>query len=107
MREAHFHIKHYGYAVNGEEYRLLPNESVRYTLRSQTLSPLSRPKGLCFLPENFTIDLGISKDEYTVTAKDPKETESRSGEKETEYHFSIEDKTRLYFNLSSLCEQIY
>jgi hypothetical protein len=47
----------YGYAVKGEEYKLLPNESVRYTLSSQTLSPLSRPKGLCFLPENFTIDL--------------------------------------------------
>lgn len=47
----------YGYAVNGEEYKLLPNESVRYTLSSQKLSPLSRPKGLCFLPENFTIDL--------------------------------------------------
>lgn len=47
----------YGYEVNGEQYKLLPNESVRYTLHSQTLSPLSRPKGLCFLPENFTIDL--------------------------------------------------
>jgi len=47
----------YGYQVTGEEYKLLPNESVRYTLHSQTLSPLSRPKGLCFLPENFTIDL--------------------------------------------------
>lgn len=47
----------YGYAVTGEEYKLLPNESVRYTLSSQTLSPLSRPNGLCFLPENFTIDL--------------------------------------------------
>jgi hypothetical protein len=47
----------YGYQVTGEEYKLLPNESVRYTLYSQTLSPLSRPKGLCFLPENFTIDL--------------------------------------------------
>ena len=47
----------YGYAVTGEEYKLLPNESVRYTLSSQTLSPLSRPKGLCFLPVNFTIDL--------------------------------------------------
>lgn len=47
----------YGYEVRGEEYKLLPNESVRYTLKSQELSPLSRPKGLCFLPENFTIDL--------------------------------------------------
>lgn len=47
----------YGYAVKGEEYKLLPNESVRYTLSSQELSPLSRPKGLSFLPENFTIDL--------------------------------------------------
>jgi hypothetical protein len=47
----------YGYAVTGEEYKLLPNESVRYTLSSQELSPLSRPKGLIFLPENFTIDL--------------------------------------------------
>ncbi|HUS76804.1 MAG TPA: hypothetical protein VMY43_12480 [Methanothrix sp.] len=47
----------YGYEVKGEEYKLLPNESVRYTLHSQALSPLSRPKGLCFLPENFTIDL--------------------------------------------------
>lgn len=47
----------YGYAVTGEEYKLLPNESVRYTLSSQELSPLSRPKGLSFLPENFTIDL--------------------------------------------------
>jgi hypothetical protein len=47
----------YGYEVKGEGYKLLPNESVRYTLRSQALSPLSRPKGLLFLPENFTIDL--------------------------------------------------
>ncbi|MCX6676976.1 MAG: hypothetical protein NTU95_03405 [Methanothrix sp.] len=47
----------YGYEVKGEEYKLLPNESVRYILHSQALSPLSRPKGLSFLPENFTIDL--------------------------------------------------
>ena len=47
----------YGYEVKAEEYKLLPNESVRYTLTSQKLSPLSRPKGLTFLPENFTIDL--------------------------------------------------
>lgn len=47
----------YGYEVKGEEYKLLPNESVRYTLHSQALSPLSRPKGLAFLPENFTIDI--------------------------------------------------
>lgn len=47
----------YGYQLNAEEYKLLPNESVRYTLMSQSLSPLSRPKGLLFLPENFTIGL--------------------------------------------------
>ena len=43
--------------VKVEKYKLLPNESVRCTMHSQELSPLSRPKGLCFLPENFTIDL--------------------------------------------------
>lgn len=47
----------YGYEVKAEEYKLLPNESVRYTLQSQRISPLSRPQGLTFLPENFTIDL--------------------------------------------------
>lgn len=47
----------YGYSVSGEEYKLLPNESVRYTLESQLMSPLSRPKGLLFIPENFSIDL--------------------------------------------------
>jgi hypothetical protein len=47
----------YGYEVKAEEYKLLPNESVRYTLKSQKMSPLSRPKGLVFLPENFSIDL--------------------------------------------------
>ena len=47
----------YGYEVKSEEYKLLPNESVRYVLQSQKMSPLSRPKGLVFLPENFSIDL--------------------------------------------------
>jgi len=47
----------YMYSVSGEEYKLLPNESVRYTLVTQQMSPLSRPKGLLFAPENFTIDL--------------------------------------------------
>ena len=47
----------YGYEVKAEEYKLLPNESVRYTLSSQQLSPLSRPKGLYFIPENTSIDL--------------------------------------------------
>ncbi len=39
------------------DYTLLPNESVRYTLGSQGMSPLSRPSVLVYLPENLTMDL--------------------------------------------------
>jgi len=47
----------YPYIVNSEEIRLISNESVRYTLRSGWMSPISRPERLVFLPENLTMDL--------------------------------------------------
>ncbi|MGV8125698.1 MAG: hypothetical protein ACP5PV_00610 [Methanothrix sp.] len=47
----------YGYDMNSDEFRLLPNESVRYTLRSSWMSPISRPEKLVFRPENLTMDL--------------------------------------------------
>lgn len=47
----------YGYEVKAEQYKLLPNESVRYTLASQEMSPLSRPKLLVYLPDKLSMDL--------------------------------------------------
>ena len=47
----------YGYVVRGDEYKLLPNESVRYTLTSQSMSPVSRPKLLVYLPDKLAMDL--------------------------------------------------
>jgi len=47
----------YPYIVNSEEIRLISNESVRYTLGSGWMSPISRPERLVFLPENLTMDL--------------------------------------------------
>jgi hypothetical protein len=47
----------YGYEVEAEEYKLMPGEAIRYNLSTRELSPLSRPKALCFVPENITIDI--------------------------------------------------
>lgn len=47
----------YAYTVSAEEYKLLPGESVRYVLRSQEISALSRPKLLVFRPDNLAMEL--------------------------------------------------
>jgi hypothetical protein len=47
----------YGYKLSAEEYKLLPNESVRYVLHSQKMSPISRPKYLAYMPDKLAMDL--------------------------------------------------
>lgn len=42
---------------------------------------------------NISFDLGLPKDVYTITAKDPKETESLGGENQTEYSIMIKNKS--------------
>lgn len=44
-------------------------------------------------PYNISFDLGLPEDAYTINAKDPKETESLSGEKETVYSLSTENES--------------
>ena len=54
---------------------------------------IAEPESIITGSYNISFDLGLPKDAYTIDVKDPKETESLSGEKEIVYSLGIQSES--------------